>query len=234
MLGIDSKLYSVQAIIGVLNNGSQYGIATIRFAFMNTASTLLFDLLACFSRLFQSELRHRALALDLQPVHLQTLLYLRDANRYSNMPNALAEYLGSTKGTVSQSLLLLYRKGLIERYSDDHDRRVVRLRLTVQATELLRDQDWAREWEGVESAFPATQIAAAGTTLGQVLRELQKRRGGRSFGVCMTCDHFCREATATFRCGLTAEPLDSDDSRKICREHKVPPATGAVTGKTRP
>ena len=32
------------------------------------------------------------------------------ANRYSNTPQALADYLGLTKGTVSQTLLLLDRR----------------------------------------------------------------------------------------------------------------------------
>jgi hypothetical protein len=63
--------------------------------------------------------------------------------------------------------------------------------------------------------------------LGQLLRELQQRRGGRSFGVCVTCAHFCREAEGAFRCGLTTEPLDSADSQKICREHKIPIAVVA-------
>ena len=35
------------------------------------------------------------------------LFYLNQANRFSNTPQALTEYLGLTKGTVSQTVLVL-------------------------------------------------------------------------------------------------------------------------------
>ena len=60
----------------------------------------------------RTELRKAGADEALQPVHLQALIYLARANRYSNTPQALAEYLGLTKGTVSQTLLLLDRQGL--------------------------------------------------------------------------------------------------------------------------
>ena len=69
----------------------------------------------------------------LQPVHLQALIYLAAANRYSNTPQALTDYLGLTKGTVSQSLLLLHARGLIERQVDSVDKRMVRLRSPMRA-----------------------------------------------------------------------------------------------------
>src|SRR5258708_20339693 len=85
----------------------------------------------------RTELRKSGADESLQPVHIQALVYLSRANRYSNTPQALAEYLGLTKGTVSQTLLLLDRRGLIERFEDDIDRRVVRLRLSSAGERLL-------------------------------------------------------------------------------------------------
>ena len=67
---------------------------------------------------------------QLQPVHLQALAYLARCNRYSDTAGALTEYLGLTKGTVSQTLNVLEREGLIAREEDPADRRRVRLRLT--------------------------------------------------------------------------------------------------------
>src|SRR5260370_2204020 len=85
----------------------------------------------------RTELRKSGGDEALQPVHLQALIYLSKANRYSNTPQALAEYLGLTKGTVSQTLLLLDRRGLIERFEDDIDPRVVRLPLSAAGEPLL-------------------------------------------------------------------------------------------------
>ena len=91
---------------------------------------VLLELVERLGNLMRSEMRKAGSDETLQPVHLQALIYLTKANRYSNTPQALADYLGLTKGTVSQTLLVLDRRGLIERYQDDVDRRVVRLRLS--------------------------------------------------------------------------------------------------------
>ena len=179
----------------------------------------LLELIACLGRLHQGELRQRAGSTELQPVHLQSLLFLREANRYSNTPHALAEYLGSTKGTVSQSLLLLYRKGLVERHADEHDGRVVRLRLSRRGAAMLNAAQPAPQWQAATAGLGAGEIKAAVAVLTRLLRALQYQRGGRSFGVCHTCKLFCRDTPSSFRCGLTDEALSRGDSLKICRVH---------------
>src|SRR4030065_1806393 len=78
------------------------------------------------SLLTRADLRQAGAAQGLQPVHLQVLFYLNQANRFSNTPQALTEYLGLTKGTVSQTVLVLARRRLISRYADPRDGRGVR------------------------------------------------------------------------------------------------------------
>src|ERR1700674_5335522 len=73
---------------------------------------VLLELVERLGNLMRTELRKSGGDEALQPVHLQALIYLSKANRYSNTPQALAEYLGLTKGTVSQTLLLLDPRGL--------------------------------------------------------------------------------------------------------------------------
>jgi MOSC domain-containing protein YiiM/DNA-binding MarR family transcriptional regulator len=66
----------------------------------------------------------------LKPVQLQALRYLANANRFSRTPRALTAWLGQTKGTVSQTIASLERRGLVVRSGDTRDRRVIRLELT--------------------------------------------------------------------------------------------------------
>ena len=47
----------------------------------------------------------------LNPAQWEALRYIARANRYSRSPSAVAEYLGATKGTVSQTLKALEHKG---------------------------------------------------------------------------------------------------------------------------
>nr|MBA3613554.1 MarR family transcriptional regulator [Nitrospirales bacterium] len=62
------------------------------------------DVLERLTNLQRMEARAFGLRYGLQPVQMEALTYLTQCNRYSNTPQAVAEYLGLTKGTVSQSL----------------------------------------------------------------------------------------------------------------------------------
>ena len=48
----------------------------------------------------------------LNPAQWDALRYLSRANRFSRTPAALADYAGSTRGTISQTLIALEQKGL--------------------------------------------------------------------------------------------------------------------------
>lgn len=175
------------------------------------------SLLACLSRALQSEQRQQAAAAGLPAVQWTILHYLRNANRYSNTPQALTEYLGLTKGTVSQSLKRLEARGWIKRMDDANDRRVVRLAPTRSGLKQL-DGNIDAEWRAAVERLPATLRGAAESALTQLLAGWQQARDGRSFGVCRSCRHF-RAGSDEHLCGLTGEALSEEDSTRICREH---------------
>ncbi len=153
----------------------------------------------------------------LAPVHWQVLAYLSRCNRFSDHPVAVSEYLGLTKGTVSQSLKLLEARGLVARRPDPSDGRRVRLLLTASGLRAAR-------------AFPPAGAKAALAGLGartqelegllhQLLQSLVRARGGRLFGACGACRHLVR-APSGLSCGLLDEPLTDHDLDRICREQE--------------
>ena len=64
--------------------------------------TDIYELIECMTALIRSEERKKCTELGLQPVHFQVLNYLMRCNKYSDTPAALTNYLGMTRGTVSQ------------------------------------------------------------------------------------------------------------------------------------
>lgn len=184
---------------------------------MKTAN--LFESIERITALMRAEERRRCAECGMQPVHLQVLDYLLICNKYSNTPAAVSKYLGMTRGTVSQTLLLLEKKGLISKTADTNDKRVVHLQilppgktllkqakpldLFQRASELLAQQGNARECE----AFFL-----------QALSALQKVNKSQTFGLCKTCKHFTQQADGAL-CGLTKGQLSKSDSEKICQEH---------------
>jgi DNA-binding MarR family transcriptional regulator len=184
------------------------------------AADRLYALLERIANLLRTEERAAGLKHGLQPVHLQALRYLESCNRYSNTPAALTEYLGLTKGTVSQTLLLLEDKGLLRKEGSTEDRRVVHLSLTdagrAVLAEALPPALFTRAFRMLPGGGEGLEESLTG-----LLRSLQAANAQRSFGACATCKHFRREGPGRFRCGLTEEPLSREDSQLLCRDHEA-------------
>ena len=191
----------------------------------------LLGILERLANLLRADLRRIGTASGLQAVHLQALIYLAQCNHFSNTPQSLADYLGLTKGTVSQSLLLLDRRGLIERYEDELDRRVVRLRLSESGQALLGEVGLHDLWRGATRDVSATRVRTAVSTLREVLFLLQDEAGTANFGTCETCQHFERRSARVHHCDWYAERLSLAESRLLCRSHT--PRT-AGSGRARP
>lgn len=185
---------------------------------MSTAR--LHQLVERLASLFRASLRQASTAHALKLVQLEALIYLSMANRYSDTASALTEYLGVTKGTVSETLKALERRGLLEKVPDPRDGRVVHCRPSERGRAIVADAYPAALLRGVGSE--AAEASAEALT--ELLRALQRGHGFRSFGVCRTC-RFFQPAGAAGRCGLTGERLSRIDVTRICREHEAPAET---------
>lgn len=160
----------------------------------------------------------------LNPAQWTALRYIGRANRYSRGATALTAFLGSTKGTVSQTLNALERKRLIARRPDPKDRRATKIELTIAGRAQL-EQD---PLNGLDEAVAELMTAARKELrdhLTNLLAALQKQNGRQAFGVCHTCRLFRRddavgEAGGPHRCGLTLESLADSDIDLVCAEHQ--------------
>jgi DNA-binding MarR family transcriptional regulator len=193
--------------------------------------TNIFKLIERISNLLRSEERKKFVAIGLQPVHVQVLDYLATCNRFSDTPAAVAEYLGLTKGTVSQSIQVLERKHYVEKSPDNQDGRVVHLALSVEGRQLLDELKPVDIVAQAQSAIALHGFTTIDAALNAMLTELQKANNAKSFGVCHSCVNFV-EIKNSYFCNLTQLPLSQTDAKKICREHVL--AEGHEAAKTPP
>ncbi len=162
-------------------------------------------------------------ATGLNPVQAEALRYLGRANRFSRTPAALADFLGSTRGTVSQTLLALEAKRLIRRQANARDGRSVTLALTKAGTEYLKSDPVRTLAASIDASGADARLAEY---LGATLREAIVQRGGRTFGACNTCRHLRRDQSrgaAPHYCALLQEPLSDIDVSSICAEQQDGP-----------
>lgn len=166
--------------------------------------------------------RQREFAHGLLPAQWDALRYLSRANAMSRTPGALAAFLGTTRGTVSQTLAALDGKGCIARVRSERDRRVVRLELTESGRALLA-RDPQRSIRNAVDDLPQEISGIMARGLKAVVERLD-RNALHSFGVCRSCQHF-EEASrldATRRCQLTGEPIAPAEADQICISHATP------------
>lgn len=183
----------------------------------------LLNLLERVGALLRAEERKTAATLNLHPVHLQVLRYLAQCNRYSNTPMAVSGYLGTTKGTTSRSLLVLQRHGYLQKNPDPKDRRVVHLVLTLKGQELAANLISSPGKEKILTKLHSENLDTAQQVMEQLLRNLQRINQRQPFGQCRTCRYLTTTNDKTlFRCGLTQELLQNEETAKICQEHAFP------------
>ncbi|MFT5507797.1 MAG: DNA-binding MarR family transcriptional regulator [Hyphomicrobiaceae bacterium] len=158
---------------------------------------------------------------DLYPAQWTVLRFLARANRFSRNPMAITHYMGSTRGTVSQTVIALERKGYVARTPSMRDKRSVDVEVTESGVEKLAADPILKLAEEVRSAL-GEQPKQARTMLEKILANLVAANGGRPFGQCRTCRHFKPQSGTTkgqpHHCGLLEEDLSETDSDAICVE----------------
>jgi len=151
---------------------------------------------------------------DLNPTQRAMLGYLGQANRFSKSPSHVAEYLGTTRGTATQSLKSLHHKGYVTERRSEVDKRVISYELT----------EAGREMSGT-----TTPIETALSSLGKKDRQTLKQalqgvlltvlatNKGREFGLCKNCKHHQGRDNGAY-CALLNVVLTRDEVEQICHE----------------
>ncbi len=156
----------------------------------------------------------------LNPTQRAALGYLARANRFSCAPSHVAAYLGATRGTISQTLRVLERKGLVTVIASATDRRTIRYDVTPAGhADLAR----GRAMDAAIVAIGPAQREALRDGLMLLLRAMLVQNGGRSFGQCRTCQHH-RVDAAGRSCALLKVDLTESEADALCHEHMA--ATG--------
>ncbi len=181
--------------------------------------TRVFHLIERIGALLRSESRRQAMPHELQPVHLQALDYLARANRFSDTPLAVGEYLGLTKGNVSQRLNVLEKLDLVRKSADEADGRVVHLQVTAAGKRLLHEAYPPASWREIEEDLSEKGWNTLETELVKLLHALLTVNDFRQFEQCKTCRFYQRQSGRAY-CGLLEVELDAAQSEKICREHQ--------------
>lgn len=152
----------------------------------------------------------------LNPTQSTALAFLARANRFSRAPSHLADWLGTTRGTVSQTLKSLAARGLVVESPSPRDRRSISYSLTDAGSAALERTSALAD---ALAALPPGQAMATADTLARLLRSLLARQSHRLFGLCRTCRHHQPKPDGTAFCALLSVPLQIAEKDQLCAEH---------------
>lgn len=151
---------------------------------------------------------------DLNPAQRAVLEYIGRANRFSRSPSHVAEYLGTTRGTVSQSFKSLLQKGYVTERRSTLDKRAISFDLTDRGREIIAA---GNPLSDVLADCEAEQKVALLDALQALLSEMLAANSGRAFGICATCKHHEPRPDGGY-CRLLSEPLSRAETGQICVE----------------
>ena len=161
---------------------------------------------------------------ELNPAQWEALRYLNRANRFSNSPGALTRYLGATKGTISQTLMALERKGFISKSIRVGEKRSISLMLTPKGREMLALDPWNALATAADDLGGKTRRRLS-KGLRELLAEELQRQELDSFGQCPTCRFFREKGRSAdpagpHHCMYFDQPLTREVTELICIAHE--------------
>ncbi len=99
----------------------------------HTLNELLVGLFNYILYIEEKNLKNNGIQLSMNEVHLLENILKTEDNSMSTIANRIM----ITQGTLTTNANRLIKKGYVERYKDEKDRRIVRLRLTAKADSVL-------------------------------------------------------------------------------------------------
>ncbi|NQZ82394.1 MAG: winged helix-turn-helix transcriptional regulator [Colwellia sp.] len=180
----------------------------------------IYKLVERLGELLKVDARQTGAEHGLLPVQLEVLHYLSSCNKYSDTPMAVTEYLGQTKGTVSQTIKTLEKKELVIKIADDHDKRISHIDVTPSGHKLLSQSIPTAMFARTCSNLSQPQQQEINAALQQLLVTFIKSNKMKSFGICQTCKYNHKNEDGSFYCNLVNAPLTDSEILLICREHE--------------
>ena len=152
---------------------------------------------------------------NLNPAQRGALTYLANANQFSRAPSNIAEYMCTTRGTASQTLKALERKGLVSQSQSPADKRSISYDVTAAGQKAIENNT---ELDIVLSSLGQQEGSALAGSLEKLSRELIVQRGYKAFGICSECIYHKKSSKGLF-CSLLSVELSQDQSTKLCHEY---------------
>jgi len=183
------------------------------------SSRHIYNYIERLGELLEADLRLNLADAGLLPAQFQVLHYLSMCNRFSDTPIAIAEFLGQTKGSISQTVKVLQQKGMLSRQPDVSDKRISHLVLTATAQQVLSRNMPPVKFDKASQNLSRQQQFDIISALKLLHAAVVQTNQLKTFGVCRSCRYLAFSETK-ISCEKFNSQLTVRDTQLICRAHE--------------
>lgn len=157
---------------------------------------------------------------SLSPIQIQILIFLLFHSEEKCKVSYLAEEFNMTKATISDSIRVLLKKELVQKFNNPSDTRSYIIGLTSQGKQIAeKSANFTLNIEQHLSSLPEDQKKDILAGLLKVIYQLNKAGVITIQRMCFTCSYYQNENNEHF-CKLLQSKLASKELRIDCPEHK--------------
>ncbi|WP_028892967.1 MarR family winged helix-turn-helix transcriptional regulator [Tenacibaculum sp. 47A_GOM-205m] len=157
---------------------------------------------------------------SLSPIQIQILIFLLFHSEEKCKVSYLAEEFNMTKATISDSIRVLLKKELVQKFNNPSDTRSYIIGLTNQGKQIAeKSANFTLNIEQPLSSLPEDQKKDILAGLLKVIYQLNKAGVITIQRMCFTCSYYQNENNEHF-CKLLQSKLASKELRIDCPEHE--------------
>lgn len=157
---------------------------------------------------------------SLSPIQIQILIFLLFHSEEKCKVSYLAEEFNMTKATISDSIRVLLKKELVQKFNNPSDTRSYIIGLTSQGKQIAeKSANFTLNIEQPLSSLPEDQKKDILAGLLKVIYQLNKAGVITIQRMCFTCSYYQNENNEHF-CKLLQSKLASKELRIDCPEHE--------------
>lgn len=157
---------------------------------------------------------------SLSPIQIQILIFLLFHSEEKCKVSYLAEEFNMTKATISDSIRVLLKKELVQKFNNPSDTRSYIIGLTEQGKQIAeKSANFTFNIEKPLSSLPEDQKKDILAGLLKVIYQLNKAGVITIQRMCFTCSYYQNENNEHF-CKLLQSKLASKELRIDCPEHE--------------
>lgn len=173
------------------------------------------------SEAFRVLLWNEAKILNISPIQIQILIFLKFHSIEKCKVSYLAQEFNMTKATVSDAVKILLQKGLIDKEIDAEDTRSYTMQLSkLGETTIEKATLFANPMLASFDTLSAEQKEILLDSLLQIIYRLHKAGIITIQRMCQTCQ-FLQNREGGHYCQLLKKPLEKSSFRMDCPEHQV-------------